>query len=175
MPALGYSPSSRSCPRSPGERSNAACWPVDPGGPRFYVPLALSVGFALPAGLAWTWGDPWGGLLAAGFLRISVQYEATFSINSVAHSFGRQPYATDTSARDSAIAAVVTLGEGYHNYHHRFPADYRNGVRWYHFDPTKWWIWALSRIGLAWDLKRAPREAIQAARERLRPTTAVRP
>lgn len=134
---------------------------------RFYVLLAVVVGFVVPAGLGWIWGDPLGGLLIAGFLRLALQYEATFSINSVAHSVGRQPYARDTTARDSAIAAMVTFGEGYHNYHHRFPADYRNGVRWFHFDPTKWWVWGMSLLGLARDLKRVPADAIQKAKEAL--------
>lgn len=132
---------------------------------RFYLPLAVGVGFALPTLLARTWGDPLGGLLLAGFLRLAVQYQATFSINSVAHWIGRRPYAADTSARDSAWAALATLGEGYHNYHHRFPGDYRNGVRWHQFDPTKWWIWLLAKVGWAWDLRRAPPEAIRQARK----------
>lgn len=132
---------------------------------RFYLALAVVVGFVVPALLAWTWGDPLGGLLLAGFLRLAVQYQATFSINSVAHWVGRRPYSTDTSARDSAVAAVLTLGEGYHNFHHRFPGDYRNGVRAYHFDPTKWWIWFLSKTGLARDLKRVPREVLLTARQ----------
>lgn len=132
---------------------------------RFYLPLAIAFGFLLPALIGWIWGDLLGALLLAGFFRIAVQYEATFCINSVAHSIGRKPYSADTSARDSHLAALLTMGEGYHNYHHRFPADYRNGVRFYQFDPTKWWIWLLSLAGLAWDLKRVPEDAIAKARE----------
>jgi stearoyl-CoA desaturase (delta-9 desaturase) len=127
---------------------------------RAYLPIGLLVGFALPTLIAASWGDPWGGLLLAGFLRLALQYQATFSINSLAHRVGRRPYSTRTSARDSALAAVITLGEGYHNFHHRFPADYRNGVRFFHFDPTKWWLWTMSRLGLARDLRRTPPEAI---------------
>jgi stearoyl-CoA desaturase (delta-9 desaturase) len=97
-------------------------------------------------------------------LRLVIQWHATFSINSLAHQLGSQPYSRSTSARDSWVTALVTFGEGYHNFHHRFQGDYRNGVRWFHFDPTKWWVWALSKIGLAWDLRRMPREAIQRAR-----------
>jgi len=77
---------------------------------------------------------------------------------------GRRPYSTATSARDSLLAAILTLGEGYHNFHHRFPGDYRNGVRAHHFDPTKWCVWLFSKVGLAYDLKRAPAEAILKAR-----------
>ena len=131
---------------------------------RWYLPLAAFFGFVLPGLIALAWGDFIGGVLLAGFLRLALQYQSTFSINSVAHSVGRRPYSRDTSARDSFVAALLTLGEGYHNYHHRFPGDYRNGMKPAQFDPTKWWIWLLSRIGVTWDLKRAPKEKIQEAR-----------
>lgn len=135
---------------------------------RHYVALMLAVGFALPTGIAALWGDALGGLLLAGFLRLMVQYQATFCINSVAHSVGRQPYSTSISARDSWISAFLTMGEGYHNYHHRFPGDYRNGIRWYHFDPCKWFVWGMSKLGLAADLRRAPPEMIERAKEQVR-------
>ena len=132
---------------------------------RFYLLLAVLVGFGVPTLLAAAWRDPLGGLLLAGFLRLAIQYQATFSINSVAHWVGRQPYSKDTSARDSWVAAIVTLGEGYHNYHHTFPGDYRNGQRLHQFDPTKWWIWLLSKVGAAWDLRRVPRETVLRVRQ----------
>jgi stearoyl-CoA desaturase (delta-9 desaturase) len=122
------------------------------------------VGFLVPTLIASSWGDAIGGLLLAGFLRLMIQYHSTFSINSIAHTLGRRPYSTAVSARDSFITAILTLGEGYHNYHHRFPGDYRNGIRYFHFDPTKWWIWLMSKIGAARDLKRVPRDVIQRAR-----------
>jgi len=132
---------------------------------RFYLFLAIAVGMALPAAIGTLWGDPLGALLLAGFGRLLVQYHATFSINSVAHTVGRRPYSLSTSARDSFVAALATLGEGYHNFHHRFPSDYRNGIRFHQFDPTKWCVWLLSRIHLTWDLKRAPAESILKARQ----------
>lgn len=135
---------------------------------RLYLPLGAFFGLALPTLIAWTWGDPVGGFLLAGFSRLLVQYHATFAINSVAHTIGRRPYSKAISARDSVVTAILTLGEGYHNFHHRFPGDYRNGIRFAHFDPTKWWVWTLSKLGLAWDLRRAPAEAIRRAREQVR-------
>jgi stearoyl-CoA desaturase (delta-9 desaturase) len=132
---------------------------------RFYVPLGTTFGLLLPTLLAWIWGDPWGGLFVAGFLRLLVEYHATFAINSFTHTFGRQPYSTASTARDGFVAALITFGEGYHNFHHRFPGDYRNGVRAYHFDPTKWWVWSLSKLRMAWNLNPAPAEAIEKARE----------
>jgi len=134
---------------------------------RNYLPLALLFGLALPGLIGLLWGDPLGCVLVAGIARLVVQWHATFSVNSLAHWFGRRPYSLATSARDSCLVALVSLGEGYHNFHHRFQADYRNGVRWYHFDPTKWFVWTLARLGGAWNLTRTPAAAI--ARARLTP------
>jgi len=131
---------------------------------RHYIVLALIFGAALPAALGLLWGDPLGSLLVAGFLRLVIQWHLTFSINSIAHWIGRQPYGAGTSARDSFVTALLSLGEGYHNFHHRFQADYRNGVRWYHFDPTKWFVWTMARVGVTRDLTRTPRAAIERAR-----------
>jgi stearoyl-CoA desaturase (delta-9 desaturase) len=130
----------------------------------WYVPLAIFVGALLPAAIGSLWGDALGALLVAGWLRLVLQWHATFSVNSLAHSIGRRPYSLLTSARDSVWVAFVTLGEGYHNFHHRFQTDYRNGIRWYHFDPTKWWIWVMAKVGLARDLRRIPRARIAAVR-----------
>jgi stearoyl-CoA desaturase (delta-9 desaturase) len=60
--------------------------------------------------------------------------------------------------------AVLAFGEGYHNYHHSFPFDYRNGIKRWHFDPAKWTIYGLSIVGLAGDLRRASDAVILKAR-----------
>jgi stearoyl-CoA desaturase (delta-9 desaturase) len=130
---------------------------------RNYVLLAVVFGGLVPLALGFLWGDPIGALLVACCLRLVVQWHATFAVNSFAHWLGSQPYSRATSARDSFLTALITLGEGYHNFHHRFQADYRNGVRWYHFDPTKWFVWTLERVGLTWDLRRTSPEAIERA------------
>ncbi len=135
---------------------------------RYYILLALLVGAALPTLIGFAWGDPIGALLCAGFLRLILQWHATFCVNSVAHIVGNQPYSRSTSARDSWITALITFGEGYHNYHHRFQRDYRNGVRWYHWDPTKWFVWFLSKVGLARDLRWMRRPVIERAKENVR-------
>ena len=129
-----------------------------------YVPLALFVGIAVPAAIASLWGDAVGGILVAGFLRLALVYHATFSINSLAHTIGSRPYDRKTSARDSALTAILALGEGYHNFHHSFPGDYRNGIRAWHFDPTKWWIWTADKVRLAKNLRRTPPDVIARAR-----------
>jgi stearoyl-CoA desaturase (delta-9 desaturase) len=131
---------------------------------RHYVLIALLVGAALPALLGTAWRDPIGAVLVAGFLRLVVQWHATGLVNSFAHRFGRRPYSLETSARDSGWMALFTFGESYHNFHHRFQGDYRNGARWWQFDPTKWFVWSLARVGLARDLRRTPVEALARAR-----------
>lgn len=89
-----------------------------------------------------------------GFLlRVFAVHHCTWFINSLAHTWGAKTYARELSAVDNALLALVTFGEGYHNYHHAFANDYRNGIRWYHFDPTKWIIWTLSKLGLATNLR----------------------
>jgi len=131
---------------------------------RYYLPIALGMNFGLPLALGWLHGDLWGVFLLAGVLRLVVSHHFTFLINSAAHAFGRQPYSDEHSARDNGWLAFLTYGEGYHNFHHQFAHDYRNGVRWWQWDPSKWIIFALSRVGLTGRLKRTPAVVIQRAR-----------
>jgi stearoyl-CoA desaturase (Delta-9 desaturase) len=95
--------------------------------------------------------------------RIFLVLNTAFFINSAAHTFGSQSFDAHSSARDHWLGVILTNGEGYHNFHHRFPRDYRNGVRWYHYDPTKWLIWLFSLVGLTWDLNSVPDEQIRRA------------
>jgi stearoyl-CoA desaturase (delta-9 desaturase) len=121
------------------------------------------VGFAFPALVGWFWGGAPGALgafLVAGVARVVVLQHCTFFINSACHTIGSRPYSSRCSARDSWIMALFTFGEGYHNYHHEFQHDYRNGVKAWQFDPTKWTIWTLSKLGLVRNLRRAPMERI---------------
>lgn len=122
---------------------------------KHYNWIAAGFNIGVPLLLGWLTGNVWGMLLWAGLVRIVVVHHMTFLINSLAHTWGARSWSNSHSARDNAVVALLTLGEGYHNFHHTFPADYRNGVRWYQFDPTKWLIWSLSRVGLAYDLRRS--------------------
>ncbi|KAI0196386.1 hypothetical protein F4808DRAFT_439916 [Astrocystis sublimbata] len=129
---------------------------------RHYVPLMFVFALGLPtlvAGLGW--GDWAGGFLFAGILRVFFIQQATFCINSLAHWLGDQPFDDRNSPRDNVITALVTLGEGYHNFHHEFPSDYRNGIFWYQYDPTKWCIMMWKWLGLADNLKTFPSNEIQ--------------
>lgn len=135
---------------------------------RYVHVLAVLVGFILPtvAGFLYNgWVGALGGLLIGGVARIVATQHTTFFINSACHCMGRQPYSTKCSARDSFFLALFTLGEGYHNYHHEFQYDYRNGVKPWQWDPTKWLIWVLSKLGVTSHLRRVPDEKILAAQQ----------
>jgi stearoyl-CoA desaturase (delta-9 desaturase) len=130
---------------------------------RWYAPIAIGVGLVLPMLIATLWGDPLGGLLVVGLLRAAVLLQATFCVNSMAHLVGKRTFDERASARNSTLTALITFGEGYHSYHHRFPYDFRNGIRWWQYDPSKWLITGLAKLGLATDLRRASTVRVDAA------------
>lgn len=129
---------------------------------RHYLVFMITAGLILPtlvAGLGW--GDYWGGLIYAGLFKIFVIQQATFCVNSLAHWIGVQPFDDRRTPRDHFLTAFVTFGEGYHNFHHEFPSDYRNALKWWQYDPTKVVIWGLSKVGLAWNLHTFSQNAIE--------------
>lgn len=131
---------------------------------RHYTALALGINFGFPVLLGLLLGDLWGVVLLGGLLRLVWCHQTTFFINSLAHVWGRRPYTDENTARDNDILAIFTYGEGYHNYHHLFQYDYRNGIKWYQIDPTKWLIAGLSFVGLTKNLMRCDTFAIEKAR-----------
>jgi stearoyl-CoA desaturase (delta-9 desaturase) len=130
---------------------------------RHYVALTLLMNLGLPLLLGVWLGDIIGTVLLVGLLRLVINHHVTFFINSLAHFWGSRPYTDSNSARDNGFLAFLTYGEGYHNFHHIFQADYRNGIRWWQWDPTKWMISACSQLGLARNLNRVPDFRIQRA------------
>jgi stearoyl-CoA desaturase (delta-9 desaturase) len=131
---------------------------------RWYKVILIVAGFGIPTLIGAAFGDPMAGLLWGGFLRIVVIHHTTFFVNSLAHMIGKPLFNADVSARDNWLVAMLTLGEGYHSFHHRFPNDFRNGIRWYQWDPSKWLITAFRSLGLASDLRTAPLPQIEQAR-----------
>ncbi|TFK56285.1 delta 9-fatty acid desaturase protein [Heliocybe sulcata] len=132
---------------------------------RWYFPLAAFWGLLIPVAFCGlVWEDWWGGWYWAGFARLVVVHHSTFAVNSVAHWLGSTPYSDGHSPRDHLVTALLTLGEGYHNFHHQFPSDYRNAIRWYQYDPTKWFISCCAFFGLASSLQRFRESEIQKCR-----------
>ncbi|GAB4180205.1 MAG: fatty acid desaturase [Wenzhouxiangellaceae bacterium] len=131
---------------------------------RHYWLLVWATNLGIPVALGLLTGELVGMVLLAGVLRLVVSHHFTFAINSLAHSWGWRPYSEANTAVDNPLVALVTWGEGYHNFHHAFQNDYRNGIRWWHWDPTKWVINLLAWVGLVHDRRRVPDFRIQRAR-----------
>jgi len=131
---------------------------------RWYKALVIIGGFGLPTLIGALFGDPVAGLLWGGFLRLVVIHHTTFFVNSLAHYLGKPAYNAEVSARDNWFVALLTLGEGYHSFHHRFPTDFRNGIRWFHWDPAKWFVAVLRALRLASHLHATPAPQVEHAR-----------
>ena len=130
---------------------------------KWWAAIGILVGFGLPALIGYLVEGGIGaasGLLIGGVTRLVAVHHMTFFINSLCHTLGHQPYSDRCSAKDSWIMALFTFGEGYHNFHHEFQHDYRNGVKFWQFDPTKWTIHILEKIGMASKLRRVADETI---------------
>ncbi|KIK57455.1 hypothetical protein GYMLUDRAFT_46345 [Collybiopsis luxurians FD-317 M1] len=128
---------------------------------QYYFPLTFLFGIILPSVVpGFLWGDWWGGFCFAAIFRLTVAHHSTFCINSIAHYLGSTPYDDRLSPRDHLLSAILTMGEGYHNFHHQFPMDYRNAYLWYQYDPTKWFIAICRLLGLADNLRIFPSNEI---------------
>ena len=133
---------------------------------KYYWQLAAIMNTVIPAFVGYIFGgtaiSAYAGLLFIGLGR-ALQQQITFFVNSLCHFAGTQPYTKGTSG-DIWWLAVLLLGENWHNFHHAFPSDYRNGAKWYQADVHKWIIYLMSKCGLAWDLKRTTKVRVDAKR-----------
>jgi stearoyl-CoA desaturase (delta-9 desaturase) len=114
--------------------------------------IAMAVALYLLGGLpALVWGF---------FVSTVLCWHCTFMINSLTHMFGRKRYVTRDDSRNSAILAVLTLGEGWHNNHHYWQSCTRQGFFWWEFDPTYYVLRLLALAGIVWDIKEPPRHVV---------------
>lgn len=132
---------------------------------KFYFPLVLLLCIALPLIYGYICNDM-GGAFFYGFCwtRLFI-WHSTFFINSLAHWIGDQEYSLLNTSKGNFLLAVLTAGEGHHNFHHSFPHDYRNGINRFDYDPTKWFIYVCSKLGLCWGLKETPDREIDLTRK----------
>jgi len=130
---------------------------------QYFMQLAMLIGLGIPiviAGIGW---NDWEGGFYIAVIRVVIAHHCIFSINSLAHFTGETSFTTNSTARDNLLCAIITFGEGYHNFHHEFPNDYRNGIKFLAYDPTKWLIAAMEFVGWSWGLKRTTEETIAKA------------
>ncbi len=133
------------------------------------VPLLLALGlYGLGAALeayAPGLGTSGGQMLVWGFfISTTLLFHGTFTINSLAHRFGARRFATTDDSRNNALLALLTLGEGWHNNHHRYPLATRQGFYWWEFDPTYWGLRLMEQLGLVWDLRPVPARVLDEGR-----------
>jgi len=102
----------------------------------------------------------WGFFISTVFL-----LHATFFINSLAHVFGSRRFKTSDDSRNSFLLALLTLGEGWHNNHHRYAASARQGFYWWEIDVSYYLLKMMSWVGLIWELKAVPASVYREARE----------
>ncbi|KAF8833062.1 hypothetical protein BDN67DRAFT_1021412, partial [Paxillus ammoniavirescens] len=119
-----------------------------------YLPLAFLVAVVIPIVVCgYGWGDWCGRFIWASLIWLSVALHSMFCINSLCHWLGDKPYDDKHTPADSLFTVLLTMGEGYHNFHHQFPMDYRNGYKWYQYDLVKWFLWTCEKLGFATHLK----------------------
>ena len=130
-----------------------------------FVPPLLFLAFTYVFGLAYTalfpspYVNAWQFFAMGGFVSTVALYHGTFAINSLAHLLGSRRYKTDDTSKNSMILALITLGEGWHNNHHRYPSSERQGFFWWEIDITHYTLKFLSFFGLVWDLMPPPKQA----------------
>jgi stearoyl-CoA desaturase (delta-9 desaturase) len=129
-----------------------------------WVVLGFVVPFFMGAALGGTWADGLTGMLWGGLVRILVLHHVTYSINSLCHFFGRQPFKTGDESRNLAWLAPLSFGEAWHNGHHAFPTSARHGLGRFEPDPSAWVIAGLEKLGLAWDVVRINPERLESKR-----------
>ena len=135
------------------------------------VPAALGVGlWALGAWLEAAHPSlgtgPWQ-LVVWGFcISTVVLFHATFVINSLAHRWGARRYETGDESRNNPLLALITLGEGWHNNHHRYPSAARQGFYWWELDLSWYGLKLLAALGIVRDLRPVPRSVLEAGRRR---------
>ncbi|KAJ3305605.1 hypothetical protein HDV03_001250 [Kappamyces sp. JEL0829] len=130
---------------------------------KHFPQMAIAFGIVLPTLLGAMWGDALGGFLYGGYVSRIILWHTTWFINSLAHSWGEQEYSTENTSRGNMVLALLTHGEGHHNFHHEFPRDYRNGIKTLDWDPTKWMIAGLSYLNLTYNLRTIPDDVIYKA------------
>jgi stearoyl-CoA desaturase (delta-9 desaturase) len=135
-----------------------------------WFPAFVALGLVIPAvagGLATqSWNGALLGFIWGGLVRTFFVHHVTWSINSVCHFWGAQPFKGDDHSRNNPLFGLLGMGEGWHNNHHAFPTSARHGLWWWQFDSTYLLIRLMEKLGLVWRVKVPTREAIEAKRLR---------
>jgi stearoyl-CoA desaturase (delta-9 desaturase) len=130
----------------------------------FWAILGLLIPALVGFAVTHTWMGALMGLIWGGLLRVFFVHHVTWSVNSVCHIWGQQPFNTRDESRNNAVFGILAMGEGWHNNHHAFPTSARHGLEWWQVDVSYLIIRALALIGLASDIKVPAPDRIAAKR-----------
>ncbi|NWX15390.1 SCD5 desaturase, partial [Aegotheles bennettii] len=135
---------------------------------KYYKSSVVLMCFVIPTFVPWyLWGESlWNAYFLASILRYTISLNVTWLVNSAAHMYGNRPYDKNINPRQNTFVTLGAIGEGFHNYHHTFPFDYSASELGLKFNPTTWFIDFMFWLGLVTDRKQAPKEMIQARKER---------
>lgn len=134
-------------------------WPV-----LFYVLFVTVLGFVIQYAFP-EWNTTAGQIFVWGFFVGTIcLHHVTFLVNSAAHIWGSRAYETGEDSRNNWLVAWVTMGEGWHNNHHRYPGSERQGFFWWQLDVTHYLLILLSWLGIVWDLQKPPAEVLSQAK-----------
>ncbi|KAF4792145.1 Stearoyl-CoA desaturase 5 [Turdus rufiventris] len=135
---------------------------------KYYKSSVVLMCFVIPTVVPWyLWGESlWNAYFLASILRYTISLNVTWLVNSAAHMYGNRPYDKNINPRQNTLVTLGAIGEGFHNYHHTFPFDYSASELGLKFNPTTWFIDFMFWLGLVTDRKQAPKEMIQARKER---------
>jgi len=128
--------------------------------------LWVSLGLAIPLVVGFLlggWMGAFTGIVWGGFVRVGLVHHVTWSVNSICHTFGRQPFETPDRSKNEWIVGLLAFGEGWHNNHHAFPRSAVHGLRWYQFDLSAYVIWIMARLRLVRNVWVVPRDRMKAS------------
>jgi len=114
--------------------------------------------------VCYLWMD-WSGVVYGFGISTIVLFHGTFTINSLTHVWGKRRFNTKDDSRNNVWLAIITMGEGWHNNHHRYMRSVRQGFYWWEFDPTYYVLSVLSWVGIVWDFRSIPSEVLSEGME----------
>lgn len=129
--------------------------------PIIYAALILGLGSYIEAAFPGLGATKWQILIWGYFVSTILLSHVTFLINSLAHRWGYRRFDTDDNSRNNPLLAVLTLGEGWHNNHHKYPALARQGLKWWEIDISYYILLMMEKVGLVWDLKKTNKKLVQ--------------
>jgi len=134
---------------------------------KYFIPIKVLFCFFLPTIIPiFCWGETFRcAVVSQIFVRYMLSLHFTWSVNSAAHLFGNKPYDRTINPRENAFVSLIALGEGWHNYHHTFPWDYK-AAELFRFNVTLWWIDFFAKIGWAYDLKSPNQAMVDSVKDR---------